>query len=185
MNRQSGFSLIELMIVVAITGVLLSLGAPAYQDFVRNQSRTAAVNDLISTLLFARSEAVARNARVSLCRSANPTAGTPTCATSGDVDWATGWIVWMDDDGDWARDSAEEIVRIGNKLANKSLDAETDAFAYRPNGRIVLSEDDEILTTTFTLCDDRGAAAARAVNITMPGRPEVGTVDIDGAALTC
>lgn len=193
MTRQSGFTLIELMLVVAITGVLITLGVPAYQEFVRNQSRTTAVNEFLSTLLFSRSEAVARNGRVAVCRSAAPTAATPVCTTGGAVDWATGWLVWMDDDGDWERDAAEEIVRVGQPLSGKNLYGLTDAFAYRANGRIITSDAAPESVTWFTLCDDRSPPEphARIISIPLSGRPSIGTTvvvgdpDVDGGGPDC
>lgn len=73
-----GFTLIELVMTVAILGILISLGVPSLVDLVRDQRVKTVVGDLYSSIVYARSEAITRNANVVIC-------------TSGD--WAKGWSV--------------------------------------------------------------------------------------------
>jgi type IV fimbrial biogenesis protein FimT len=75
----SGFTLVELMIVMVILGILLSVGLPAFSDFMRMQRVKNATFEVFSTLVYARSEAVSRNAAVTV----TPAGGT----------WASGWQV--------------------------------------------------------------------------------------------
>lgn len=77
---HGGFTLIELLVSVAITGILLAVGIPSFQGFILNQRVKTASYDLSSTLILARSEAIKRNATVSLV---------PTSTTA----WASGWTV--------------------------------------------------------------------------------------------
>ena len=65
-----GFTLIELMITLAISAILLSVAAPAYQSFIGSAVLTTATNDLVAALNMARSEALKRDGQVSL-RAAN------------------------------------------------------------------------------------------------------------------
>ncbi|MGB5065269.1 MAG: GspH/FimT family pseudopilin, partial [Candidatus Competibacter sp.] len=73
MNRKSGFTLIELMITVALAAIVLTLGVPAFQETIRNNRLATTVNDFISSLNLTRSEAIKRGTRVTLCKSANGT----------------------------------------------------------------------------------------------------------------
>ena len=69
-TQQQGFTLIELMITLAISAILLSVAAPAYQSFIGSTALTTATNDLVAALNMARSEALKRDGQVSL-RAAN------------------------------------------------------------------------------------------------------------------
>ena len=65
-TQQQGFTLIELMITLAISAILLSVAAPAYQSFIGSTAFTTATNDLVAALNMARSEALKRDGQVSL-----------------------------------------------------------------------------------------------------------------------
>ena len=66
----AGFTLIELLVVVALVVTLQSLAAPAFSAMVSSMRMTSAVNSLFSSLLLARSEAIKRNSRAVVCKSA-------------------------------------------------------------------------------------------------------------------
>jgi len=63
---QHGFTLVELVITLAITAILLSVAAPAYQSFIGSTALTTATNDLVAALNMARSEALKRDGAVTL-----------------------------------------------------------------------------------------------------------------------
>src|SRR5436189_6473231 len=63
-----GFTLIELITVAALVAVIAMLAAPSFESLVRSQRIKTATNDLVTTLVFARSEAVKRNADVTVTR---------------------------------------------------------------------------------------------------------------------
>lgn len=82
MDKQygcSGFTLVELMVVVAVLAVLQTLAAPAFSGLVSSMRLSTAANSLFSSLLLARSEAIKRNSRAVVCKSATGYA----CTTSG------------------------------------------------------------------------------------------------------
>ncbi len=88
--QNRGFTLIELMMTLAVMAILMAVGVPAFQTFVRNNQQTSEHNGLIMTLLSARSEAVRTNVPVVVCTSADG----QTC--SGSANWEGGWIVFTD-----------------------------------------------------------------------------------------
>jgi len=92
-----GFTLLELMVAVAVLAILLGLGVPAYNDTIRNNQISASSADLIAALSLARNEAMKRGQRVSVCAAANPNdpdANPDACAAG--TDWSNGWIVFVD-----------------------------------------------------------------------------------------
>jgi type IV fimbrial biogenesis protein FimT len=64
MYRNHGFTLVELMIAIAIGAILLTIGIPSYQDFIQRNTVTTTSNDLVGALLYARSEAVRQESDV-------------------------------------------------------------------------------------------------------------------------
>lgn len=87
LRPQRGFTLIEMMITLAVMAVLLAIAAPSFNSALLGSKLGAYANSLIASTLLARSEAIKRNAAVTLCASTNGT----TCATAGG--WEQGWVV--------------------------------------------------------------------------------------------
>lgn len=100
--RQRGFSLIELMVVVAITAILLTIGLPSFQSSLRSNRVATSTNELLASFSLARSEAIRSPGGAAICSSTNGTA----CGG----DWNDGWMVWIDIDGDGAPTGADDRV---------------------------------------------------------------------------
>lgn len=88
-KKNNGFTLVELIITMVILGILTMIAIPSFRNFTRSSQVTSAVNDLVSALNFARSEALTRGTEVTVCKSANQI----TCTTAGN--WDQGWIVYV------------------------------------------------------------------------------------------
>lgn len=84
-----GFTLIELMVTLAVLGIVMSVAVPSFQDFVSRNRLVASTNNLVSAFALARSESVKRAARVTVA-SANWTAGWQVFVDTGTVGDATG-----------------------------------------------------------------------------------------------
>src|SRR6187431_233223 len=99
-SRQRGFTLWELLMTLLVAGILLGIGVPNMMQFSRNAAMTAAANDFVTATLTARTEAVKRQAPVTLCLSDNPTDANPTCVAGNVSDSATrGYVVFVDENG--------------------------------------------------------------------------------------
>jgi type IV fimbrial biogenesis protein FimT len=90
MDKETGFTLVELLITIVVLSILLAAGVPAFKDFIKSNRVTAQTNDLVSAIQLARSEALKRGANVVVCASDNQTSCT------GKDTWADGWIVFSD-----------------------------------------------------------------------------------------
>lgn len=162
-SHQSGFTLVELLITVAIVAVLASLAVPSFRTMLVKRSVQAAADTFVSDMRYARSEAIKRSARVSVCRSSTGT----SCSLVGGL-WKEGWIVFVDADGDGAFDAGDEIVRVQQGLT--TIDSVTPdrslSFIFQPTGFAKSATQ----TFLFTPPGSDGASFARVACVSMQGR---------------
>jgi len=169
-----------MMVVTAISAVLLLVAAPALTNMARSIQLSSASNVFISALHLARSEAIKRNSRAVLCRSAEGV----FCTTSGG--WGQGWIVFHDANNNAVRDGAEEIMLREQSLAS-SLRISGNLrvaqyISFAPSGAAKLPGG-AFQSGTLTFCHQSlKKANAREVVLNMVGRPRVRKTDIDSCA---
>lgn len=89
---QRGFTLLELITTVTVAAILMTVAVPSFFNTMRNSRAAANANELVTALSIARSEAIRRGARVTVCRSSNGT----TCSLGAGASWASGWLVFVD-----------------------------------------------------------------------------------------
>lgn len=156
--KTRGFTLVELLITIAIAAILLSAGVPAFTDFIRNNRLQSAAAGIVADFAAARTEAARTYLTVSVCPSS---AGT---ACDG-ADWTAGRIVYADADGD-GNPQATEIIRWSSAL-DVGLSATEGGFgtlvAFRPTGAATAAG-------TIDLCDSRSGAYGRRVDVNAAGR---------------
>jgi type IV fimbrial biogenesis protein FimT len=110
---QRGVTLVELMVVIAITAILAAVAVPQFTHMVGSRAIDAQSSALLSSLRLARSEALKRNIPVSICLTANPDAAAPTCsAPVPGVGWASGWIVFTDLGVSGRIDGNDTVIRV-------------------------------------------------------------------------
>ncbi len=93
-SAQRGLTLVELLTALSILAVLTALAAPSVNNWRTGARLTVYSNELATSLAYAKSEALKRGIRVTMCKSANSTAATPACSATGS--WAQGWVVFTD-----------------------------------------------------------------------------------------
>jgi type IV fimbrial biogenesis protein FimT len=115
-KAQRGFTLTEMLVVMAVVAIMLSIGVPSYK-YISNSYRMAGeVNGLLGDAMFARSEAIKEGQQVVLCTSSNRT----SCA--GVDTWQVGWIVCVDLNNNGTCDAGEPVLRAQQTFVN------TDTF---------------------------------------------------------
>ncbi len=160
MHRDRGFTLIELMVVIAAMAILLLIAVPAWSHARAAAYSGAAKSALAATVLDAVRHAANTGAEVVVC----PSSDGATCADS--VDWSGGWLAFADLDGDRARGEYETIVRRQSALTSGVHLRSTKGrkqLVFQPNGGNAGSN------VTFTLCDARGSAYATTLVLSNSG----------------
>ncbi len=108
---QAGFTLIELMVTLAVAAVLAMLAAPSIRDFIVRSQMTNLGNEFNSTVLKARNEAVNRNTCVTVCMSSSAANASPVCTTSG-TDWQVGWIAFLNPSCDTGLNKPDDAINM-------------------------------------------------------------------------
>lgn len=179
MNRQQGFTLIELMTTIGVGAILVSLAVPGMRALTLNSAHRSGVNELVAGMHLARNTAITTNSRVTLCASSNGT----NCEA---VSWQSGWIAFTDLNSNQLVDGTEAVIRASE--AHEGLTIRSTEFprfmVYRPSGRLMNGA-----TATnvgdFTICDERGAEHAKVISIQLSGRPQVAEKQSNGLAPNC
>ncbi|MAS82303.1 MAG: hypothetical protein CMF45_06405 [Legionellales bacterium] len=146
-KNSGGYTILELMIVIAMVGVLLSIAVPSYQDFLKDKCLTTNANLLVTSFQQARSEAVKRSANVKITR-------------EGSSDWSDGWTISK------APHDDANILRIVNTTCPMTILEQTSRieFTYGSDGFIDA-------TGELKLCDAREAETGRTITLSIIGRP--------------
>lgn len=193
-EHQEGFTLVELFVVLMVASIALGIGIPATHEFVANSRMAGAVNDLVSSIYYARSQALALGVPVTICASTNQA----DCSDSAQL--IDGWIVFQDRNGNGRRETAtpEQLLSVHEAFAEDivvnpktgSSPAPPQYLFFAPDGS---SPDLDVLgpaTRYIQLCDERGArdmgnglAAGRLLNVGPNGRPRLISVlaELQGA----
>lgn len=175
--RPCGFTLLELLISVAIATLILAIGIPAFNSLSARSQQTAEINSLVRHLQLARSSAIKTGNHHVLCPSKD------MLGCLGDTRWESGYILFEDRNQDAIRDPHETLVRVSRPTGNFDIAMQTTAgrklVIYRADGRSAGSN------LTLTFCDPGKSIQPKAVILSNSGRTRVSTTRWDGTPLTC
>ena len=147
--RQRGFTIIEMVVTVALVGILTSLAVPTFGETLRSWRRDSATRALNTTLLQARAEAIKSTRKIMVC----PTTTGTSCANS--TEWKTGWMLFVDDGAnDQAYDAGERILQITTEqggIASLASSSGVRFLQFWPNGLMFSTAAAGTAHTTFTV----------------------------------
>ncbi len=172
MNSQRGFTIIELMVTLAVFAVMATVAVPAFVGFVERNRTVSIGNSFLNALTVARSEAIKRNARVAVC---GKPAAQAACNATGN--WEDGWTVFVDTDRDNTLDVGEQIILVRNGIPGGFTLREPsatygDVITYQSTGETVQGLAAGIGSQAiFRLCrPDNDTNLSRSINIRATGR---------------
>lgn len=163
-----GFTLVEVLVALALLALLALLSAPGLRDYLRNCQRTATVNAIVHGIHSARRLAAVAGQAVELCPS------TDGIRCSERLDWRGSLLLRHATD----TDTTLRVIPLSSANSPQAIHANRTSLRFAP---LMPSAS----TATVTVCDERGSAAAAAVIISRSGRPRVASRGASGQPLEC
>lgn len=140
-----GFSLVEMLVTISIVGILSAIALPSFSNVIANQRVKSVASELFASLLKARSEAITRNANVTLLPKSNQ--------------WVNGWQVL---------DSLNVVLDDRRAVTNVTITGPSNVI-YRPSGRLSGNN-----LPVFVMLATSGATQFyQCVSVDLGGRPYI------------
>lgn len=158
----NGFTLIELVVTIAVASILVVVAIPNFRTLLQNNRMTTHVNELLSDINFARSEAIKRRSNITIC-----TSNTGAACTGGS--WRDGRLI-MDTNG--------VVLRVRGPF-----EVSTDTLTTTGPNPLIFDRSGAIaVAASFTFCDSRGASYGKLLNLNVIGQA---TLDRAAAPSAC
>lgn len=193
---HAGFSLLELMMTVAILSVIAAFAVPSFQTLVMLNRLSSEANELVAALGQARTEAIRMNRRTVLCRAtvSSGQVATASGCLAGEGSWA-GWLMFVDADGSGAynpnagTNPDEVVVRTHvlngtrlNALPNSDLVTAGNRIVFRPDGLARAVGQTLLQSATLRLCEASDGVAMNARDVRLGGGTRISVTRVTSAA---
>lgn len=191
---QHGFNIIELMVIVAIVGIVTAISNPSYQSFIRNQAISAVSTEIVATLQAARSEAIKRSVLVKVCFKKEEI--DVNCEDPGITTSEINYIYVFIDDKDAVPNNQldlpdEELIllskRFSRKVSLRQIQGNNlgGSIEFDQKGGASFQATDDRLATYIAICDDRGLDGfGRQITISPTGRATLSAI-ANSSLVTC
>lgn len=171
-RRFKGFTLLELMVTMAIAAILITIGVPGLTTFIANNRMVSQVNAMVGVLNAARMEAIAQRRTVTVCGSSN--------GTSCDGTWSSNWIAFIDQNANGAINTStpaaatdDVVIRTAKVNSNLTVavlgNSGAATIQFNAQGFAVNA------SSTVRICDGRGNTYARGAILLASGRVAIAT----------
>jgi type IV fimbrial biogenesis protein FimT len=176
-RRDAAFTLIELMMTIAIAMILLAIAIPSFSTMLGNNWLTATANALLAALNFTRSNALTQNNATQLCPLG--AVGSTVCGT----DWRAGWIVTT-----LPATGARVLLQSQQSGPRDPVLSPVAIQGVTPASVVFDARGLAATQSNFILCDARGSAFARSLQVLATGYAQLGATPglaLWGSTLTC
>jgi type IV fimbrial biogenesis protein FimT len=164
--RGGGFTLVELIVTLTVAGILSTFAIPQFFQIIRAQGISSQVNEFVTDINFARSEAIKRAVNIGVCP------GTTTAGCTGT--WNGGYIVFVDADGDNAWSAGETVLRAREALASGyaiTASATTPIIVFSGSGALSVTAANTVVGAgTYAFCRNGVTTAGKQVSLQGLGR---------------
>lgn len=177
-SKPAGFTLVELMVTVAVLAILLAIATPSFTSIINGNRLASGANELVASLQLARSEAVKRNRSVAICRSTDGATCVAAAGAAGDA-WA-GWITVVDATDELLRtNTAKQPLQVS---VSPGIRSNVDRVVFRADG-MARTAAGVLLEAQFGVCipTTQPAENQRFVSIGGGSRISVARNDAAGA----
>ncbi|MDQ7983357.1 GspH/FimT family pseudopilin [Pseudomonas sp. G34] len=135
MRFTRGFTLIELMVTIAVLAIVISIAAPSFSNILRDNRTLAMTNELQGAIQLARSEAVKRRSNVVICRR---NAAGDDCDNS--ADWAAGWLIL----------SGTTVIKVWDAVTGLAVAGPGTGLTFKSNGTVTAASNFAVNTPSCT-----------------------------------
>jgi len=146
----SGFTLVELLVTIAIIGITLGIAIPSFNTFISNTRMVSETNKLVDALNIARSKAISTHYNT-------------VVAPNAAQDWDSGLQVFTDKNRNTTIDDGEIVLNYAPPSGNITVNSTfVNRITYSPDGRAVAG--------SFYICGDPNVADYRRIVVAGTGR---------------
>lgn len=159
-SQAKGFTLVELMIVIAVAATLAAMAFPSFQSSIRANRVSTASNELMASFALARSEAIRSARGGGVCASADG----KSCVAGS---WGDGWLVWTDTNADRALNEGEPVIRYVQAKQKLTMVGTVGILAFDNRGRSTSG------TQSIGLKPSDEATPARCILLSPTGQTQI------------
>lgn len=127
MNNAAGFTILELMITLAIATLVMAIAVPSYRSIASSYNISAETNSLLGDVSYARNEAIRQGISVLMCSSSDGL----TCSASST--WGNGWVVMVPANGSCTVTSGQ-AAQNAQPLRVQAALTSGDSISFAPSG---------------------------------------------------